>query len=62
MKEIIHPNQTTIYDFLPVNKCNYAIKDELEDYYCCNDKCDKCTSVVFVNDCKECNLFESNQK
>lgn len=44
------------------NKCKYAIKDELEDYYCCNDKCDKCATVVYDNDCKECDLFKSNQK
>lgn len=56
--ENLHPNRTTIYDFLPSDKCNYAIKDELEDYYCCNDKCDKCGTVIYESDCKDCIYFK----
>ena len=56
--ENLHPNQTTIYDFLPSDKCNYAIKDELEDNYCCNDKCDKCGTVIYESDCKDCIYFK----
>lgn len=58
--ENIHPNQTTIYDFLPNRNhiCEYAIADELEDNYCCNYKCDKCGTVIYESDCKDCIYFK----
>lgn len=57
--ENIHPNQTTIYDFLPNDKCKFIFIDDEKDEFCCNDVCFNCGYIVKEPDCKECNLFES---
>lgn len=66
--ENIHPNQSTIYDFLDreVNDCKHSMLDlnfsDIDDVYCCNEECSKCGNIIYQSDCQNCNYFESNQK
>jgi len=67
--ENLHPNQTTIYDFLPkenqenIYKCKHSIQDlnfeDTDDIYCCNENCNKLGYIVFEKDCKNCKHFSN---
>lgn len=59
--ENIHPNQSTIYDFLPKEECLYEFKYD-SSIFCVNSECVFNGYVIEKSDCKECNLFESVEK
>ena len=60
--ENLHPNQTTIYDFLPKenkSNCKHLLQDVFDFCLCVEN--DNYSLVIDIKDCKNCKHF-SNQK
>lgn len=60
--ENIHPNQTTIYDFLPSDKCIYLDEDKDSFDFCTNIESDSESMIVYDDICKKCKCFKSVEK